>query len=123
MFFNGIATGMRNSLGFVYMLEFVCEKHQSYVGALELTLESLVSISASIYFQYITKEWIWINYFGFIGVLAAAIASIWVIPESPKFLMMQCRFTEASLILKRMANTNGKPEYIFDEEADFGTFA
>jgi MFS family permease len=27
MFFYGVANGMRNSLGFVYMLEFVCEKH------------------------------------------------------------------------------------------------
>jgi MFS family permease len=27
MFWYGMANGMRNSLGYVYMLEFVCERH------------------------------------------------------------------------------------------------
>jgi MFS family permease len=99
MFFYGVANGMRNSLGYVYMLEFVCDRHQSAVGSLELVLESFVVLFGSIYFQFMSKNWIYMNYVGFAFVVAASIASIWCIPESPKFLMMQCRFTEARIIL------------------------
>ena len=43
------------------------------------------------------------------------------VPESPKFLIMQRRFTEARLILERIAKINGKEAFFFDE-GDFQTF-
>ena len=50
------------------------------------------------------------NYVGFAFVLIAAVATHWI-PESPKFLMMQCRFTEARLILDKIAEVNGRPVF------------
>jgi len=37
------------------------------------------------------------------------------IPESPKYLIMQRRFTEAKLILERIAKINGVDSFFFDE--------
>jgi hypothetical protein len=48
-------------------------------------------------------------------VLGGCITALVYIPESPKFLIMQRRFTEARIILEKIARINGTETFFFDE--------
>jgi hypothetical protein len=58
----------------------------------------------------------------FLGVITIGFIVITIyVPESPKFLIMQRRFTEARLILERISKINGCETFSF-EEGDYTTF-
>lgn len=44
------------------------------------------------------------------------------LPESPKFLIMQCRFTEARVVMNQISTFNGQGSFTFSEE-DFKVFS
>lgn len=48
--FGGIATGIRMSMGYVYMMEFIPTKTQAIVGTVHLIVESFVAVFCCIYF-------------------------------------------------------------------------
>ncbi len=57
---SGIINGVRNTLGYVYMMEFVREKDQTVVGTVEMSVECMVTIIGAFYFQVISKYWFWL---------------------------------------------------------------
>jgi hypothetical protein len=92
------------------------------VGTIHLNVENVILILAALYFQCISKHWLWFELIGFILQVLSLIATFFFIPESPKFLVMQRRFTEARIILERIAKVNGTDFFMFEED-DFVTFA
>lgn len=123
MFISGLITGIRMSLGYVYMMEFCAESNQTVVGTVHLIIECMIALGASFYFQVISKHWVWFVVFGLVGELFGLVMTILYIPESPKFLLMQCRFTEARHVLNQVAKRNriGKNFMLSDE--DFSVFS
>ena len=87
-FFSGLATGIRMSMGYVYMQEFVPLKQQTIVGTLHLNCENIILLLATFYFQVISKHWFWFELFGFIITFLCSIVTLVFVPESPKFLIM-----------------------------------
>jgi len=55
---SGIWSGIRMSLGFVYMMEFIPENKKTIVGTAQLILEVAIAFMASIYFEFISKYWL-----------------------------------------------------------------
>ena len=47
---SGLINGVRNTLGYVYMMEFVSERHQTVVGTVEMSCETMVSVFGALYF-------------------------------------------------------------------------
>jgi MFS family permease len=47
---GGFATGIRMSMGYVYMMEFLPQSHHTIVGTIHLNVEVLIAILAAIYF-------------------------------------------------------------------------
>ena len=84
-------------------------------------MENVILILAALYFQCISKHWLWFELIGFILQVLSLIATFFFIPESPKFLVMQRRFTEARIILERIAKVNGTDFFMFEED-DFVTY-
>jgi hypothetical protein len=77
----------------------------------------LVPIYLSIYFWFISKQWLWIEVFAaFVNVLC--IIGIFFMPESPKFLMSVKHWDRARESLSAIARMNGKGEFKgkFDRE-------
>ena len=50
MFFSGIWTGIRMSMGYVYMMEFLPSSHHSLIGTIHLAVENVIIILCSLYF-------------------------------------------------------------------------
>jgi hypothetical protein len=88
MFISGLVTGVRMSLGWVYMMEFVSNNHQTVLGSVHLMVENIIIIIAALYFDVISKNWLWLALAGLVGEFAGLIMNALFIPESPKFLIM-----------------------------------
>jgi hypothetical protein len=64
-------------------------------------------ILLSIYFRYITKDWLWFQIYGVIALSVSTLACF-ILPESPKFLYSYKRYDEARNALKFIARFNRK---------------
>lgn len=98
MFLTGLMVGIKSSMGFVYLLEFQVESKYPVVGLIEGFSSNAFALAGVIYFDMISKNWIWLVLFGAIGESICFILILFL-PESPKFLIMQRRFNEASKVL------------------------
>ena len=84
----GLASGLRVSLGYVYMMEFVPDSSQPAVGSAVLFFEALTMDGTTLYFQYISNQWRWLQLFGLANLVFGLAAALFLIPESPKFFIM-----------------------------------
>lgn len=75
--------------------------------------DGMTMILLSVYFRYISKEWIYFQIYGIILLGLASIAVFWV-PESPKFLYSLKKYDAARISLIRIAISNRKP-LVIDE--------
>lgn len=53
----GFFSCLRLNLGFIYGQEIVNSKHANVIGSLNNVIDGFTMIVASIYFKYISKEW------------------------------------------------------------------
>ena len=67
-----------------------------------------MTIFSVIYFYSISKDWVWFEVFG-VGLNAVVVVLILFLPESPKFLYAQKRWSELRESLNLIARVNGKP--------------
>lgn len=75
-------------------------------------------ILSSIYFRFITKDWLYFQLYGVIA-LAISTAAMFIIPESPKFLYSCKKYDEARESLVKIAKFNKSNKfknYKFDTE-------
>jgi hypothetical protein len=94
MFINGVTSFGRASTGYNYFSEFVPKNNQSTVGTIWIVMEAVVYIMLTIYFRYISKNWIWSVFVGLILNLVCTLLTIILIPESSMWLYEKKRYKE-----------------------------
>jgi hypothetical protein len=90
---------------YINVCEYVNLKWQNKVCTLLLIADMLTCIIISIYWRWITKDWIYICIFGLVVNLIAAI-SLLCLPESPQYLYAFYRFQECREVIFRIAKWN-----------------
>ena len=82
----GALTSVRITISYVYMSEFITQKHQSTVGTIWQVVDSLVFLIITVYFDKVSKYWMPISFVGLAQIILCVIRSFWT-HESPKFLI------------------------------------
>lgn len=122
-FFLGLCTPGKSNIAYVYLLELVPTKWQTYVGTSLLIADGSTMILLSLYFRFITRDWLGFQIFGIVLSTVAFVGSL-IAPESPKYLYSYKRYAEAREALARIARLNRVSEekrrfkFSFDTEAE-----
>ncbi len=74
------------NIAFVYLTELVPERYRTAVGTLILFLDASTMALHSLYFRFVTKEWIYFQIVSLVMNVIAVLGIMFVIPESPKYL-------------------------------------
>ena len=69
-------------------------------------VNSSITILSCIYFYLISKYWLWFQLFGW-SLNVLTVVCVFLMPESPKFLMTKKRYDECRVVLTKMAEVNG----------------
>ena len=78
------------------------------MGTLYNALDGCTMIYLSIYFTYLSKDWI--HFFTFyLIIFTICVLMIWYLPESPKYLVMKGKYKEARDALNVIAKVNKRP--------------
>jgi MFS family permease len=73
-------------VGFVYASELLPERHRLILGSAILFMDSSTMLLLPLYHKFITKNWIYFHILS-LGLNALAIALMFMVPESPKWLI------------------------------------
>ena len=114
LFFFGATCPGREQVSFVYMCELVPEKHRTYIGSVLLFLDATTVGLVSVYFRFISKNWLYFQYVS-VGLNFIAVIALLFIPESPKLLHSKGDFAGSKKILVQIAKFNKQKSY----DADF----
>jgi MFS family permease len=90
-FVLGIFTAGRTTVGYCYMCEMIPQKYQVTVGSLFNVSEAFIYIYLTVYYMHY-KNWEPTLWFA-IGMLVLMTLGLVIIPESPKWLYSQGRYT------------------------------
>ena len=63
-FINGVSNGGRSTSGYCLMVEIAPLKYQNFMGTVWNMSEGMVYIYLTIYYRYISKNWVWTLVFG-----------------------------------------------------------
>ena len=88
----------RVQIGYLVLVENLPSSKHALVGSTLFIFETMIGISASIYFSY-AKYWFWFALVGYVLECFATLASL-VMSETPKFLMKSGRKEEFKALLK-----------------------
>lgn len=120
MFFYGLVSSGR-LISYPYLFEFLMPKYRTYALAFLLMFDASFYITGSLYFRYISKEWVYYQYYGLV-LSILALVGLYYVPETPKFLYSMKKYDEAREVLKYMAKVNKHiiakeyKEFIYDNE-------
>lgn len=106
-FLLGITVTGLQSIGYVYMMEFVKLEVQPKLCTAWSFCDGSVFLIITIYFTQINKHWEYITLIGFFQVVWATFVAF-LTPESPKFLLNQNRLAEGEQTLQFISTKNGK---------------
>jgi len=113
-FMFGLATTIRVNIGFVYMMELMPKRNQTFYGSAYNVLESSVLLLGTLYFWFVSKQWIYFTLFGF-GLQIFSVITIQFLPESPRLMVELGRLDEAKASFEKIAKWNGQ-ELHWNEE-------
>lgn len=100
LFFGGIATGARFIVSYCYFNELAPSKYSDIMGCGFMFVEMSITLWISLYFRYISTNWIYLAQFGAFNALWPVILISIFVPESPKWLYSMKRYTECQESLK-----------------------
>lgn len=109
-FVIGFLSYIRICIGICYFLEFIPEKYQSTAATVFSISDCFTNIWLTIYYRYMSKNWIYVAYFNVLLSSSATLMSIIFVYESPKWLYDMKRFGECAKVLKSIARINGVNE-------------
>ena len=93
-FFFGVCCVGKANIAYIYLLELTPVKWQTYVGTMLLFADGFTMIAISLYFRYISKDWLWYDVYA-LAMTAFAFFGSLIVPESPKYLYSYKKYKEA----------------------------
>lgn len=105
MLILGLAASGREPIGLCYQAEFQPVSHQGYVSTFWNCTEGAIYIYLTIYYKYFNKDWYPTLIFA-LSLNGLVLLILVFMPESPKFLYDQKRYSECARVLKLMAKVN-----------------
>lgn len=91
---------------YIVCVEICPQKAQIAAATFILAFDNITFPLSSIYFKFISNEWIIVGYIAIGLTFIFAILSLFV-PESPRFLSENQNYSEAKKLLERMSQMNG----------------
>jgi len=125
MFLFGTMSVGRAAIGFLFMQEFIPVSNQAMTGTIVLCFDTFTGVLSTVYFYYISSDCRWIQLFGILCGVVSILGAFFILPESPKYLHCQKRWTELRKVLSYMGKLNGKREPFtgtFDREGQTRRF-
>jgi MFS family permease len=110
MFLFGTMSVGRAAVGYLFMQEFIPAKNQAVAGTISQCFDSFSGVIATLYFYYISSDCRWIQLFGILCAVVSILGAIFILPESPKYLHCQKRWTDLRKVLTYIGKVNGKTE-------------
>ena len=104
----GFFNGGRTIIGYCLMLDFSPKRYHSYLGSGWQIADGLILIWTTIYYQFISKNWVYIQLLGVTQGFFTMIIILFFVPESPTWLYEQKKFKECYEVFEKMAKINGK---------------
>jgi FtsH-binding integral membrane protein len=94
-FYIGVISIGRFVNGYILLTELVPERHQSIVGALLLTGDTMMILYLTFYYRYISRDAFYLNWIGLILLVVCTIVTMFLIPESPQWLISVKQYKRA----------------------------
>jgi len=88
------------------MFELVESKHKQMVNGVINAFDTSTLAFTSLYFLYVSRDWIYLYLTLAVAAAIAQTTLVLLIPESPKWLLIKGRRTEAIAALNRIAAFN-----------------
>lgn len=108
MFLLGMASVGRATIGYLYLIDMTPVKQQTMTGTSLLAVNTTCAVFACLYFHYISKQWQWFYLVGVAFNLVSVVAT-YFLPESPKYLHSQGKWSELRVSMNVIAKVNRAP--------------
>ena len=82
----GMMATIRTQVSVVYFYESMTKQNYTLMYATMAMLEGFIGLTAALYFQYMSKNWFWLIFFGYVAQVFGTIGSFFF-PESPRYLI------------------------------------
>lgn len=105
-FLFGVLTAGSASVGYVFMSEQLPKSHRIYTVSTDL-MEPFVILFICLYFWRISKNWVYIIFISSIGLLLSTTLILFLVYESPRFLISRGYRQRGFENLNLMAKRNG----------------
>jgi MFS family permease len=105
-FMLGMTGPGKKMVGFVYAGEMFSEEYRTVVGSIILFTDSATMIFLPLYFKLISKNWLYFQLFYFTLSVISSL-SLFLIPESPKYLLSKGLNDKAQKSFETIAKFNG----------------
>ena len=93
IFLWGFFNSIRTNVNYVYMMELMPTKNQSFVGTFWNCFEGMINLAATFYLMKVSTNWFNFTAIGLIFQVFSC-CTVWFLPESPSYLLKRCRFEE-----------------------------
>jgi hypothetical protein len=98
------------------MMELLPKGQQVLIGTIMQLNSSFVGVVGCLYFWLMSKDWTWLMIAACISGIVSMIG-VYIMPESPKFLITKRKYEEARVAINWIARFNARDE-IFDKKFD-----
>jgi hypothetical protein len=105
LFIIGLLSCWRLSLSYIYGQEIVATSIQNLTGSFFNLYDATVMIQSSLYFMYISTNWVQLHTF-FILCVAYSFLVFCYLPESPKYLVQKKEYERAMESYNFIAKVN-----------------
>jgi hypothetical protein len=107
MFVLGCCAVGRWGIGYIYMMEFWSQTKIKTLGPCVNVVAGLSLLMGTIIISSFTRDTVWIEYAALTLTAFGLLGSLWLLPESPKFLLDIGENEKAIAALNYVAKVNG----------------
>lgn len=126
MFYAGLISIGRFMNGYLLLTELIPERNIAVVGPAVLSLDVAVVLYLSLYFRWVSKDFMPTYYIGITVNILTMVLLYLKVPESVRWLLSVHHYDRAKKVMKQIADTNGVRDFAvtsFKSEIDFLTGA